>query len=78
MNSILPTSNNGINEIATSSGGIITTEATSVMENPLFTGGAGLMGLGVLLSFGRRLSLIGTSLLKRKFISRLELDNTDE
>jgi hypothetical protein len=71
-------SNNEINEIATSTGVIITAKATSVMENQLFTGGAGLMGIGILLSFGRRLSLIGTSLLKRKFISRLELDNTDE
>uniref|UniRef100_A0A1I8B3K3 Mitochondrial chaperone BCS1 n=1 Tax=Meloidogyne hapla TaxID=6305 RepID=A0A1I8B3K3_MELHA len=45
--------------------------------NPLFTGGAGLVGVGVILSYFRRLSLIGKELLKRRFISRLELDNTD-
>jgi len=46
-------------------------------SNPLFTGGAGLVGVGIILSYFRRLSLIGKELLKRKFISRLELDNTD-
>ena len=45
--------------------------------NPLFTGGAGLVGVGVILSYFRRLSIIGKELLKRRFISRVELDNTD-
>uniref|UniRef100_A0A915MUH1 BCS1 N-terminal domain-containing protein n=1 Tax=Meloidogyne javanica TaxID=6303 RepID=A0A915MUH1_MELJA len=48
-----------------------------ISSNPLFTGGAGLVGVGIILSYFRRLSLIGKELLKRKFISRLELDNTD-
>lgn len=48
-----------------------------ITQNPLFTGGAGLMGIGVVLSFARRFSLVSTEFLKRRFISRLELDNTD-
>jgi hypothetical protein len=48
-----------------------------ISGNQLFTGGAGLVGVGIILSYFRRLSLIGKDVLKRRFISRLELDNTD-
>jgi hypothetical protein len=61
-------------EVSTTKKGII----ESMMDNPLFTGGAGLMGFGLVLSFGRKISLIGSSFLKRRFISSLEVDNTDQ
>uniref|UniRef100_A0A914IFR5 Mitochondrial chaperone BCS1 n=1 Tax=Globodera rostochiensis TaxID=31243 RepID=A0A914IFR5_GLORO len=46
--------------------------------NPLFTGGAGLMGVGVLFNYGRKLALVGASVLRRKYVSTLELSNEDQ
>lgn len=46
--------------------------------NPLFTGGAGLMGVGLLLGYGRKLAGLGAAVLRRRFVSTLELSNEDQ
>ncbi|KAL3103743.1 hypothetical protein niasHS_001345 [Heterodera schachtii] len=46
--------------------------------NPLFTGGAGLMCVGVLFNYGRKLAMVGASVLRRKYVSTLELSNEDQ
>uniref|UniRef100_A0AC34F904 Mitochondrial chaperone BCS1 n=1 Tax=Panagrolaimus sp. ES5 TaxID=591445 RepID=A0AC34F904_9BILA len=45
--------------------------------NPLFSAGAGLAGLGILAQFGRRLLIIGNTIARRKFISKLQITNEE-
>uniref|UniRef100_A0A7E4WDP8 Mitochondrial chaperone BCS1 n=1 Tax=Panagrellus redivivus TaxID=6233 RepID=A0A7E4WDP8_PANRE len=49
----------------------------SLSTNPLFSAGAGLAGLGLVASFGKRALIIGNAIARRKFISKLQITNEE-
>ncbi|KAI6191522.1 BCS1-like protein [Aphelenchoides bicaudatus] len=45
--------------------------------NPYFSAGAGLVGIGILASVGKRLAILSNTLFRRKFVISLSLNNDD-
>ena len=64
-------------EARPSSSGFFDRTFGSLSSNPLFSAGAGLAGLGILAQLGRRMLIIGNTIARRKFISKLQITNEE-
>lgn len=62
---------------STSSNGFFDRTFKQLSQNPLFSAGAGLAGLGILAQVGRRFLIIGNTVVRRKFISKLQITNEE-
>lgn len=49
----------------------------SLSTNPYFSAGAGLIGIGAVATLSKRAFIIASTVFRRRFISVLEVDNTD-
>lgn len=49
----------------------------SLSGNPYFSAGAGLVGIGLVASVGKRLVILSNTLFRRKFVISLQLNNED-
>jgi hypothetical protein len=57
--------------------GLIDRIYANLSENPYFSAGAGLVGIGITATIGKRLIILSNTLFRRKFVISLSLNNED-
>lgn len=62
---------------STASQGLTSRIYESLSENPYFSAGAGLAGIGIAMSVGKRALIIGNALFRRRFVTTMQLNNED-
>jgi hypothetical protein len=60
---------------SSSTHGVIDQIYDNLAANPIFSGGAGLAGIGIAMALSRRAIILGNAILRRAFIRSLELSN---
>ncbi|CAJ0938831.1 unnamed protein product, partial [Mesorhabditis belari] len=58
-------------------GSFIDQTIKGLSSNPLFSAGAGLAGIGMAVTLLKRFAVVGSSLLRRRYIVSLQLNNED-
>lgn len=61
----------------TKSVGLVDRIYENLSANPYFSAGAGLVGIGLAASIGKRLVILSNTLFRRKFVISLSLNNDD-